>query len=68
MVNLHYQIFTLSLLLWMAFGRIDQHVPLQDIVELLQLEEEFSAETRTNFWPENILKTTRKFKELFPKR
>jgi hypothetical protein len=52
----------------MAFGRIDQHVPLQDIVELLQLEEEFSAETRTNFWPENILKTTRKFKELFPKR
>ena len=68
MVNLHYQIFTLSLLFWMAFGRIDQHVPLQDIVELLQLEEEFSAETRTNFWPENILKTTRKFKELFPKR
>jgi hypothetical protein len=44
----------------MAFGRIDQHVPLQDIVELLQLEEEFSAETRTNFWPENIFKNDSK--------
>jgi hypothetical protein len=60
MLKLRFQIFALSLLFWMAFGRIDQHVPLQDIVELLQLEEDFSTETRTNFWPENIFKNDSK--------